>query len=138
MQTFFCTFVHTLFFLWLFISFKCNFSITCKRYACIQKLFGTDGGISSKKLIILLPPKGSRRKKHSQRTFQNISSIFIFFPSKTYIFLGDESFPPLTDLSAKNVSFFGRLWILIMNMSDIYYYLLYGFMKGVSKPQWSD
>ena len=43
--------------------------------------------------------------------FQNIPSIFYFFPTKAYIFLADKSFapPPLTDMSAKNVSFFGRL-----------------------------
>ena len=38
------------------------------------------------------------------------SKHIYFFQTKTYIFLADEgSPPPLADMSAKNVSFFGRL-----------------------------
>ena len=46
--------------------------------------------------------------------FQNIPSI-CFPPTKTYIFLADKGLlppPPLGDMSAKNVSFVGRLPLL--------------------------
>ena len=50
--------------------------------------------------------------------FQNIPSILICFPTKSYIFLVNEGSPP-PYISAKSVSFFGRLPILLWKVEKL-------------------
>ena len=104
-----------------------------KKYLVVKEKFQ----YFKKKCEIFLQVLADTLKKYSENLFayscvSEHSEHFEFFPTKTYIFSANKGFapPPLTDMSAKNVSFFGRLPLGRRPIFLFLFYSLYSALSG--------